>query len=151
MWMAHKSPTLGTDHNIRQYRCYYPGWYPVCKLPLLRYPDLGWFVCTVPLDKQHVLLYIMWPSTLCNLHIVTLLVMNPIYMMKSLSLYLTSLLFSVALLSLTAQRHCFRIHLFLQREKPHLKIEGVKTQRDPHMVYRVQLQREIHQVYFIFR
>ena len=41
---------------------------------------------------------------------------------------------SVSLRSFTAKRHHLHINISLHRKNPHSKREGVKTQRDPHMV-----------------
>ena len=76
--------------------------------------------------------------------------MTHIYMTISLYVSLKTLLFSVALQSLTAQQHRLRIYIRLHREKPHLKREGFKTYMEPHMLYGVHIHSYIHQVYFIF-
>ena len=89
-------------------------------------------------------------ATLHSLPISPLLVMTNFYMPNSLTASLTKFLSSVALLSLTAQRHCICVHILLQREKTHLQREGVKTHRETHMVQVVQIQKEMHQVHFIF-
>ena len=51
-----------------------------------------------------------------------------------------SFLFSVSLISITAQLHRFRVHFRLQREKPFLhreeiQREGANNKREPHMVH----------------
>ena len=110
----------------------------------------GQLVSTVTLDNQIFSLYILRLDTLNLLHIVLLLVMTHIHMMISLTVSLPTLLFSVALRSLEAQCHRLRIHLHHQREITNLHREGVKAHKYQHMLYYVQRQRDINQVYFIF-
>ena len=69
-----------------------------------------------------IILYRMCVAKLHPMHTMLMLVMNHIYMMIKQNVSLTNLLF-----------------LILQSDKPKPYREGVKTQREPHMVYRFLL------------
>ena len=66
------------------------------------------------LTRKKFSLYRLCLDTLCSLNTVLLLFMNHIYMMISLTVSLTTLMFSFALRSLTAQCHWLSIHIRLR-------------------------------------
>ena len=128
--------------------CMAPG-VPFTMIVLPRFKVVGHSLALCLLTRKNSL-YRLCLATLLPLYILLMLVMTHTYMMISISLSLTTLLFAFALWSLTVQLHCLHIRIRLHMEKLHIKMEGVNTHREPHILYVFLIQREINQVYFIF-